>query len=201
MKAYELAKAEVGIVEWKDGNNPKVVAYFKDSGNAGVKDDETAWCAAFVGAMINRSGGKGTGALNARSYLDWGVPVARKDAKPGDVVIFKRGNSSWQGHVAFFVQDRGARIDVLGGNQSDAVNVKGYPASSLLGIRRAKPPVRPEITRPVLKLDDRPVLTAVNENKPDRQPPPAAYVAAFAAAVAAAWQWGADVIDFLTFWN
>ena len=151
MNAYEMAKAEVGTVEWANGNNPKVVAYFKDSGNPGVMDDETAWCAAFVGAMLRRAGVKSTGALNARSYLDWGTPVDRKNALPGDVVVFKRGNSSWQGHVAFFVKDRGALIDVLGGNQSNAVNVKGYQAAALLGIRRppkatakpAAPPKRP----------------------------------------------------------
>lgn len=151
MNAYEMAKAEVGTVEWANGNNPKVVAYFKDSGNPGVMDDETAWCAAFVGAMLKRAGIKGTGKLNARSYLDWGTPVARKDAQPGDVVVFKRGNSSWQGHVAFFVKDRGALIDVLGGNQSNAVNIKGYHSAALLGIRRppkatakpAAPPKRP----------------------------------------------------------
>ena len=137
MNAYELAQKEVGTVEWSKGDNPKVVAYFADSGNAGVKNDETAWCAAFVGAMLKRAGLKGTGKLNARSYLDWGVPVDRKDAKPGDVVVFKRGNSTWQGHVAFFVKDKGALIDVLGGNQSNAVNVKGYQASQILGIRRA----------------------------------------------------------------
>ena len=149
--AYDLAKAEVGTVEWAKGDNPKVVAYFKDSGNPGVMDDETAWCAAFVGAMLRRAGVKSTGALNARSYLDWGTPVDRKNALPGDVVIFKRGSSSWQGHVAFFVKDRGALIDVLGGNQSNAVNVKGYQAAALLGIRRppkatakpAAPPKRP----------------------------------------------------------
>jgi uncharacterized protein (TIGR02594 family) len=149
--AYDLAKAEVGTVEWAKGDNPKVVAYFKDSGNPGVMDDETAWCAAFVGAMLRRAGVKSTGALNARSYLDWGTPVDRKNAQPGDVVVFRRGNSSWQGHVAFFVKDRGALIEVLGGNQSNAVNVKGYQAAALLGIRRppkatakpAAPPKRP----------------------------------------------------------
>jgi len=139
MNAYELAKAEVGTVEWKDGHNPKVVAYFRDSGNAGIKDDETAWCAAFVGAMLARAGLKGTGKLTARSYLEWGSPVARKDAREGDIVVFKRGNSSWQGHVAFFVKDNGNTITVLGGNQSNAVNRKPYSAASLLGIRRMAP--------------------------------------------------------------
>lgn len=137
MNAYQLAQKEAGTVEWAKGDNPKVVAYFKDSGNPGVKDDETAWCAAFVGAMLARSGVKPTGALNARSYMDWGLPVERKDAKPGDIVVFRRGTSSWQGHVAFFVKDQGKTIDVLGGNQSDAVNIKGYSADQLLSIRRA----------------------------------------------------------------
>lgn len=154
MNAYELAQKEVGTVEWAKGDNPKVVAYFADSGNAGVKNDETAWCAAFVGAMLKRAGQKGTGKLNARSYLEWGEPVERKDARPGDVVIFKRGNSSWQGHVAFFVKDRGEAIDVLGGNQSDAVNVKGYKASQLLGIRRSTDPA-PHVSKPA-KIEHEP---------------------------------------------
>lgn len=142
MKAYELAKAEVGTVEWKNGDNPKVVAYFKDAGHPQVKDDETAWCAAFVGAMLHRAGMPKTGLLTARSYLDWGVPVDRKDAREGDIVIFTRGNSTWQGHVAFFVKDNGDTITVLGGNQSNAVNRKPYAANRLLGIRRLKEEVK-----------------------------------------------------------
>lgn len=139
MKAYELAEKEIGTVEWRDGHNPKVVAYFRDAGHPQVKDDETAWCAAFVGAMLRRAGMKSTGMLTARSYLNWGAPVARADAKPGDIVILKRGNSSWQGHVGFFVRDNGTSITVLGGNQANAVNRRAYSVDKdqLLGIRRA----------------------------------------------------------------
>lgn len=157
MTPYELAQKEVGTVEWKDGSNPKVLAYFRDAGHPTVKDDATAWCAAFVGAMLKRAGLKGTGLLTARSYLQWGEPVERKDARPGDVVVFKRGNSSWQGHVAFLVKDRGEVIDVLGGNQADAVNVRAYRAAQLLGIRRApaqpaSAPQAPEGPRPASGL-------------------------------------------------
>lgn len=137
MTPYELAKKEVGTVEWAQGSNPKVVAYFKDAGISGIKDDETAWCAAFVGAMINRSGSKGTGKPNARSYLKWGIEVDPAKAKEGDIVVFKRGNSTWQGHVGFFVKQDGKGIHVLGGNQKDAVNVSIYSPAALLGIRRA----------------------------------------------------------------
>lgn len=140
MNAYELAEKEIGVVEWKDGHNPKVVAYFKDAGHPQVKDDETAWCAAFVGAMLYRAGQLGTNKLTARSYLDWGVKVDRKDARPGDIVILKRGTSSWQGHVGFFVKDSGDSITILGGNQSNAVNRRAYKVDKdqLLGIRRAE---------------------------------------------------------------
>lgn len=137
MTAYDLAKAEVGTVEWKDGNNPKVMAYFRDAGHPQVKDDDTAWCAAFVGAMLARAGEKPTGQLTARSYLDWGVAVDRKDAREGDIVILSRGNSSWQGHVGFFVKDDGSLITVLGGNQSNSVSRSPYSGGRLLGIRRS----------------------------------------------------------------
>lgn len=149
MNAYELAQKEIGTVEWAKGDNPKVIQYFKDAGHPEVSTDATAWCAAFVGAMLARSGVKPTGKLNARSYLDWGVPVDRKDAKPGDVVIFERG-TGWQGHVGFFVKDEGALIKTLGGNQSDAVNIKGQQAAKLLGIRRAPVAAHKPTTNPVV---------------------------------------------------
>ncbi|MDZ7905693.1 MAG: CHAP domain-containing protein [Cypionkella sp.] len=99
--AYDLARAEIGTVEWAKGDNPKVVAYFRDARISGITDDATAWCAAFVGAMLERAGGDSTGKPNARSYLGWGTPVYLADARPGDIVVFKRGSSTWQGHVAF----------------------------------------------------------------------------------------------------
>jgi len=99
-----------------------------------------------------------------RRWPFMGQPLTLLDAQPGDVVIFKRGNSSWQGHVAFFVKDRGALIDVLGGNQSNAVNVKGYQSAALLGIRRP-----PKATAKPAKPAKRPAQIA----KPAAQPSPA----------------------------
>lgn len=123
----------------------KILDFFAEAGHGWVKDDETAWCAAFVHAMLGRAGLKGTGSLAARSYLGWGA----KTAKPqrGDVAVFKRGRSAWQGHVAFFLGEGGAHVWVIGGNQSNAVTVARYPRSSLLGYRRppgrSKPPPPP----------------------------------------------------------
>ena len=147
MTPYERAKADIGTFEWADGSNPKVLAYFKDAGGHNISDDSVPWCAAFVGSMLERSGIKSTRMLNARSYLEWGTPVELKDAVEGDIVVFRRGSSSWQGHVGFFVKQAGNVIQVLGGNQSDAVNVSTYFTATLLGVRRV-----PQ-TIPVLPLN------------------------------------------------
>jgi len=113
---------------------PEVVKLFADSGNAGVKDDETAWCAAFVGAALRRAGYLSTGKLNARSYLDFGEIVT--NPKRGDVVVFPRGNSAWQGHVAFVAKTDDKYVHAFGGNQANAVNITRYSRAKVLGFRR-----------------------------------------------------------------
>lgn len=140
--AYAFASEEVGMREIKGPmHNPEIVQMFADVGHSWVKDDETAWCAAFNGAMLERAGLPSTRKLNARSYLDWGKPVDLADAQPGDIVVFSRGDpNGWQGHVGFFVRNAGTHIEVLGGNQSNIVSVARYPKSRLLGVRRYPAP-------------------------------------------------------------
>lgn len=115
-------------------DNQRIVDMFAESGHAWVKDDETAWCAAAVGAWLKRAGKVGTGSLAARSYQKWGKKV--KNPKRGDVVVFKRGNSSWQGHVAFYLKEKAGRVEHIGGNQRNAVTISSTPKSKLLGYRR-----------------------------------------------------------------
>ena len=125
------------IVGKKD--NPVVMAMYADVGHKWVQHDEVAWCAAFVGSCLEKNGIRSTRKLNARSYLDWGVEVPLSKARKGDIVIFERGGpQSWKGHVAFFEGVAGTKVKVLGGNQANAVNVKPYSKSKVLGVRRAK---------------------------------------------------------------
>lgn len=136
-KAYKEAEKFKGLWEWKGSDhNPKILKWFADVGHSWVVDDETAWCAAFVGAMLEKVNLKSTRALNARSYLKWGEEIAPEDVREGDIVVFKRGNSSWQGHVAFYVDETDTHIFCLGGNQSNQVNISKYPKSKFLGFRR-----------------------------------------------------------------
>jgi uncharacterized protein (TIGR02594 family) len=136
--AYKEAKMLVGLAEITGPNhNAEIVKFFLEVGHGWVKDDETAWCAALVGAMLKRAGLKGTGKLNARSYIEWGEAVDLKEARTGDIVVFWRGSKEgWQGHVGFYESHGAGKIMVLGGNQSDKISVAPYAASRLLGVRR-----------------------------------------------------------------
>jgi uncharacterized protein (TIGR02594 family) len=135
-KVYDLARLEIGTYEWAEGSNPRVDAYFDDVGYPSMTD-ETAWCAAFVGAMLKRCGLPHTGKLTARSYLDWGKPVDLSKAEPGDIVVLWRGSpNSWQGHVGFYDRQADGNVYLLGGNQRDQVNVSGYSIDRVLSVRR-----------------------------------------------------------------
>lgn len=135
-KVYDLARLEIGTYEWAEGSNPRVDAYFDDVGYPSMTD-ETAWCAAFVGAMLKRCGLPHTGKLTARSYLDWGKPVDLAKAEPGDIVVLWRGSpNSWQGHVGFYDRQADGNVYLLGGNQRDQVNVSGYSIDRVLSVRR-----------------------------------------------------------------
>lgn len=140
-RILQIARADEGTWEWAgDENNPVVVAYYAEAGHPEVKDDSVPWCAAFVGAVLAKAGVQGTGSLLARSYESWGEKVSPEDIQPGDVIVFPRGNSSWQGHVGFVAGLAGDKVRVLGGNQGDQVNVKAYRLSDAIAIRRAKEP-------------------------------------------------------------
>lgn len=135
--AYQAAMADFGLQEIVGGaHNPRIIEMFAKSGHSWVKDDETAWCAAAMNTWLLEGGLKGTGKLNARSFLDWG----RKADKPGKgiVAVFERGNSAWQGHVAFCTgRETATHIEVLGGNQTNQVNKQWKHKDTLLGLRKA----------------------------------------------------------------
>jgi uncharacterized protein (TIGR02594 family) len=95
----------------------------------------TAWCAAFVNWCLIQAGVPHLGYATARSWLDFGTPVAHPVY--GCVTIIKPSTStgSTTGHVAFFVEPRGSKVALLGGNQSDRVWVDAYSESRVLGYR------------------------------------------------------------------
>ncbi|MDX2155149.1 MAG: TIGR02594 family protein [Hyphomicrobiaceae bacterium] len=115
-------------------SNPRIADYIRRVGHPEVADDETAWCAAFVGACLDRAGIDGTGSLMARSYVAWGEP-AEADCI-GAVAVLSRGRDPALGHVGFLVGATDDGVYLLGGNQSDAVTVARFDRSRLICLRR-----------------------------------------------------------------
>ena len=108
----------------------------------GVDPMRTEWCAAFVNAILEIDGIPGSESvsdypLTARSFLKWGSPINPQDIQKGDIVVFPRGKSSWQGHVGFYI-GRGPEGQwvILGGNQDNQVRYDYYNPKRALGIRR-----------------------------------------------------------------
>lgn len=110
---------------------PLIVQFWRDIKRGGIKDDETPWCAALVGGVLERCGIKSTRFESARSYLGWGSQLLQPAL--GCVAVFTREGG---GHVGFVVgQNENGDLLVLGGNQSDAVNLRSFPRSRVSGYR------------------------------------------------------------------
>lgn len=138
-RAFEIAKNEMGIKEVDgSGNHPRIIEYLKavDFNDEITLADSIPWCAAFANWCIQKAGGKGTRSATARSFLAWGKEV--DEPNPGDIVVFKRGRSTWQGHVAFVVEVNDKYVTVCGGNQSDSVCYEKYRKTTVLGYRTSK---------------------------------------------------------------
>lgn len=135
-KAFKTALSYVGLKEdtSKTKHNPEILKFFEVIGQKWVKDDETAWCAAFINACLVMNNFEQTGKLTARSFLNYGEST--KEPQIGDIVVFWRSSrNSWKGHVGFYISEDEKHIYCLGGNQSNMVSVAPYLKSQLLGYR------------------------------------------------------------------
>lgn len=133
---YQIAVREMntGIDEipGHDAHNPRIVEYHQAT-SLKATDDETAWCSSFINWCMMKAGQERTNNAMARSWLNWGKKL--DPPEKGCVVVFSRPPNPASGHVALFEEIRGDRIFVLGGNQSNQVNISSYPRVRLLDYR------------------------------------------------------------------
>ncbi len=124
----ELGQSEVT----GPSHNPRIVAMFDELGHAG-QSDETAWCAAFVGASLERAGIASTRSLRARSYETWGDAAHAPTA--GAITVLRRTSDPALGHVGFLVGATDRHVVLLGGNQSNGVTVARFDRDLVLDYR------------------------------------------------------------------
>jgi len=117
----KIAMKEIGTKEISGyKHNSRVIEYHSISG--GFTTDEVPWCGSFVNWVLRKSGISTTVPYPARalSWLKFGV-----QSKPitGTVAIKSRAGG---GHVGFVVATSGSYVWILGGNQSNEVNIRKY---------------------------------------------------------------------------
>lgn len=132
-----MAEAFIGTREIPGARHNSVIVQWWADIRSAIRDDETPYCAAFVGAMLERSGYASTRSAAARSYLNWGEPLAMPIV--GCIVVYSRPGCSWCGHVGFVVgRDSAGNIMTLGANQADTVSVVPFAVERVLGYRWPK---------------------------------------------------------------
>ena len=143
--AFDIAQRFLGVEEIPGvRDDPRILSMLRLDQDWPT-NDEVPWCSAFVNYVAWLLRLPRSKSLMARSWLLIGRPIDLKDAEVGfDIVILKRGGGEQPGprvmdapgHVGFFAGREFEHVNVLGGNQGDCVNVRSYPVTRVLGVRR-----------------------------------------------------------------
>ena len=148
--AYDIAAdyCRLGVKEKAGISGHPAIMHMLKLDQSWPQHDEVPWCAAFVNLIAFTAGLERSKKLLARSFLVVGLEIELDHARVGnDIIILMRGrgdqpgpgNLTAPGHVGLFAAATPSTIFILGGNQNDEVNIREYPASLLLGVRRLRP--------------------------------------------------------------
>jgi uncharacterized protein (TIGR02594 family) len=139
MLGIDVARTMIG---WNENEDKSQIEefLFSNSINGDISIDPTniPWCSAFMNACERSIGNKGTGRLNARSWIGMGTTVTLANAQRGDIVIWDFEHDGTHGHVTYIdsISDDLSTITCLGGNQSNMVKDSTYNSNNLVSIQR-----------------------------------------------------------------
>lgn len=107
------------------GSNSVIMGWVRNLGarvlGIQVNDDTVPWCGTFAAHCMTVAGIKPPAiAVRAMAWADWGANLREANLVEGAVMVFQRKGG---GHVGFLVAHDATHYHILGGNQSDAVNV------------------------------------------------------------------------------
>jgi uncharacterized protein (TIGR02594 family) len=113
-------------------DNPVIINWAKDEGGEVAKTythDSIPWCALFANMCLTKVGLKGTESLWALDFAGQWPAVKLIGPAVGAFAPMLRDGG---GHIGIVVgQDQNGNVMLLGGNQSDAVNIKPFARSRL----------------------------------------------------------------------
>lgn len=154
----QVAESYKGLKEIPgSGNNPTILDWADDL-DISYPGDDIPWCGLFVGhcvASVVPEEPLPDNILGARKWSNYGKQC---DPVIGSILVFWRGSpSGWQGHVGFYYAEDSTAYHVLGGNQSNGVNVARISKDRLLTARW--PSTRNVFTKPYIINNNGTVLS------------------------------------------
>lgn len=136
------ARAYIGTSEIPGvKNNPQLMALLdmadgiKDGKTIGANNDDEAWCAKGVSAVLELSGIRSARSAWAQMYKTYGQEL--DGPAVGAIVVFWREKpTSTKGHVGFVVgKDKAGNLMVLGFNQSNTTKISPFSKDRVLAYR------------------------------------------------------------------
>lgn len=136
-------------------DNPEIVGWAREAGVSGYLHDQTPWCGLFMAVVAFRAKKSlPASPLWALNWVNFGRDVradspeslGNRSASFGDVLIFIRPGG---GHVGLYVGEDPQAYHVLGGNESDQVEITRILRSRLHAWRRPAYITTPQNVRPV----------------------------------------------------
>jgi uncharacterized protein (TIGR02594 family) len=139
---FDVARDELGKdISEMNTQSQRIVSYFEATNFGKGATPATPWCGAFAAFCVKQAGLEPpTGAAVAANWKKWGSEISFRSGEipEGAVVVLSPSEGTGtSGHVAFFngFADNGKRVKLLGGNQSDALNVKSFMTSRIAAVR------------------------------------------------------------------
>lgn len=133
--AFAKREMDTGVEEIAGAADNRRIVEYHAATSLRATDDETPWCSSFVCWCMDQAGIRSTHSARARDWLRWQHGVDLDEPRRGAVAIFERPPNPASGHVGFYWDSSGNHYNILGGNQSNQVSIKGYPKDQLLGFR------------------------------------------------------------------
>lgn len=141
----KIARSREGLKEIPGPRHNQTIIRWLGKLKAWWSDDETPWCGVFVAHCMQESWLPFPKFyMRAKAWSDYGSLLRRDRLAPGAILVFDRAGG---GHVGFYVGEDAGFYYVLGGNQSNAVNVMKLGKSRLVASRWPKG--EPVIGKPV----------------------------------------------------
>lgn len=128
-----IASKEVGQKEIPGAKHNKRIIEYHQRTTLKAKNDETPWCSSFVNWCLSNAGYPITQSAAAKSWAKYGASCK---PQPGCIVVLTRNGG---GHVGFYVRETAAYVYLLGGNQSNQVNIAAYSKDRVIAYRLPQP--------------------------------------------------------------